>query len=157
METVDLELSITGLQEKLRKRIPRELREVDQPGFSYCVLSLAELFATKRAERLSQEVHALWKALNALEPQTIMTPGGYPYAKPPAVIFPLSEKCHAAVKNHGQDSPQHNAARNVLLAAMYDGMTVEEYTAVRIQRRRDAANVGFKKGAPCHTRLKDDY
>jgi hypothetical protein len=137
----DLELKIMGLCGKLEK-VTRSLRLVEAPGL--CVLlSVAELFASKRAAKLPAHVHALWNALNALEAQTIGTPGGYPYAKPCEEIFALSDKCHAAVKAHGHESPQHDAARKELHDAMYDGGTREEYDAVLIQKRREAANIGY--------------
>lgn len=137
------ELRVMALQDKLRKKIPRELREVDVPGKSLFVLSFAELFATRRAAQLPADVHTLWQALNDLESQPIMTPGGYPYAAPPAVINELSDKCHDAVQKHGRESAKHDAARKALHAAMYGGMTADEHSEWRIEQRRSAANIGF--------------
>lgn len=139
----DHELRVMALQDRLRKKIPRELREVDVPGKSFFMLSFAELFATRRAEQLPADVHTLWQALNDLELQPIMTPGGYPYASPPAVIDELCAKCNDAVQKHGRESAKHDAARKALHATMYAGMTAEQYSEWRVEQRRDAANIGF--------------
>lgn len=134
----ELQMRIEDLKGKLHT-VTREIRSAGL-GAS---LSLAELFATRRAAHLPVKVRQAWNVLNALEPQTI---GHVPfsYASPTKVIFPLSDKSCAAAKQYGIGSPEHNAAKRALHDAMYGkGNDLESYNAAQVLRRREAANVGY--------------
>lgn len=126
----------------LKDRLHKATRELRSAGLG-ASLSLAELFATRRAAHLPAKVRQAWNVLNALEPQTI---GHVPfsYASPTKVIFPLSDKSCAAAKQYGIGSPEYNEAKRALYDAMYgEGMTLESYNAAQVLRRREAANVGY--------------
>jgi hypothetical protein len=126
----------------LKRRIAKATHDLCAAGFPI-MLSLAELFATRRAAHLPVKVRQMWAALNALEPQEIGHVACI-YASPMSVIVPLSDKACAAAKQHGIGSPEHNAAKRILHDAMYgEGMNLESYNAAEILRRREAANAGY--------------
>lgn len=118
----------------------RQIQGLDAP------LSVAELFATRRAASLPAKVRKMWDTLLALDEdeQQIMTPGGHPCSQPWSVIAPLSDKLHDLIlKDYKSDSPEYKAASTALFYAMYEGMKYSDWVQVRIQRRREAANIGY--------------
>lgn len=136
----ELHQTILDLRAKLESATV-DIRNV--PGLTV-PLSVPELFATRRAAGLPVKVRQMWKALNDLDEQEIKAPGGYPYAALPDVLVPLSDKCYEAVKKHGRLSPEHNAERQAFSDACYgEGLNAQSYEQLKLQQRRDAANVGY--------------
>jgi hypothetical protein len=142
----ELEQKIESLSDKLEK-LTRDLRLVEAPGL--CVrLSVAELFASKRAAKLPAHVRALWNALNALEAQPLRASNVPIIASPIALVISLSDKMEAARKRNGILSPEFQAATKELHDAMYGaGRTRDEWnahaSALALERNIAAANIGF--------------
>jgi hypothetical protein len=140
----ELYQTVEDLRAKLEKATVdiRNVQGLDAP------LSVAELMATRRAAHLPVKVRKMWDTLLSLDADEayIPEPAGHPYAQPYTVVSPLSDKVTYLLRGSigtNRDSPEYTATVKAMFDAMYDGMRYTDWVQVRIQRRRDAANVGY--------------
>lgn len=140
-----MDYQASELENELVKKTA-EIRLVDQPG-CHTVLTLHELFRSKRAAHLPDDVREMWSVLNVLQPQCESVSGVKIVCTDD--LDGLWSLCSQrdALEKRG-NSPEYIEAQQAVLDAMFgEGRTQAEWNeysrAEAFERNIAAANVGY--------------